>query len=90
MLAVIEDQYLGWTSFDLIETSTTNNECKVYEILFENINLKNLWLKLTKQPETKNCALFSLILYWNDEVKKNFIKLVENAFQEYIYLKMKL
>ena len=85
MLAVIEDQYTNWTSFDLIEKlEGLNSEYKVNKVLSENINLKNLWLKLSKQKETTKCGIFSLILYWNEEVKKNFVKLVENAFQGYI------
>ena len=85
MLAVIEDQYTNWTSFDLIEKlEGINREYKVNKVLSENINLKNLWLKLIKQKETSNCIIFSLILYWNEDAKKNYINLVENAFQGYI------
>ena len=90
MLAVIEDQYTNWTSFDLIEKlGGLNNESKVNKALSENINLKNLWLKLSKLKETANCIIFSLILYWNEDAKKNYINLVENVFQGYIYLKVK-
>ena len=85
MLAVIEDQYTNWTSFDLIEKlGGLNNESKVNKALSENINLKNLWLKLSKLKETANCIIFSLILYWNEDAKKNYINLVENVFQGYI------